>query len=337
MSKVRRVPIGAIVGSAALVGALFSACGGGHPSSTAGQKCPLTDLNPPNGRVPARPALAVKIDNSPQARPQYGLAASDVVYEQPVEGGLTRLIAIFQCHDANRIEPIRSARIADPDIVRQFGAHPLFAYAGGIDPSVAAVRSSPLIDVGTDRAPGAYRRDSTRSAPHNLTSSTEALYKAGSDHHASSTPPPPVFEFGPVPEGAQPATSVTIPYTASQVTWTWSAQDHAWLRSYAQGGAATMGEGGQVRATNVVVMKVVLHPSPYVEDATGAHQNLITLTGTGPAQVFRNGSVVNGTWSRPELGQKTRYLNANGQAIPLSPGTTWVELVPTTVTVTVGH
>ncbi|MBO0894842.1 MAG: DUF3048 domain-containing protein, partial [Acidimicrobiales bacterium] len=315
---------------------LLGACGGGHPSSTTGGRCPLTDLNPPNGGVPARPALAVKVDNSPQARPQYGLAATDVVYEQPVEGGLTRLIAIYQCRDTGRIEPIRSARIADPDIVRQFGPHPLFAYAGGIDPSVAAVRSSPLIDVGTDRAPGAYRRDSGRSAPHNLTSSTHALFQAGRDHHASSTPPPPVFEFGPVSQGAQPAASVRIAYTASEVSWTWSSQDHAWLRSYAAGGA-TMGEGGQVRATNVVVMKVVLHASPYVEDATGAHQNLLMLTGTGPAQVFRNGSVVSGTWSRPALGQKTRYLDAGGRAIALSPGNTWVELVPTTVAVTVGQ
>ena len=335
MSNFRGGPVGAIAVGAALLGALLSACGSG-PSTTAGNKCPLTDLSPPSGGVPARPALAVKVDNSPQARPQYGLAATDVVYEQPVEGGLTRLIAIYQCRDTGRIEPIRSARIADPDIVRQFGAHPLFAYAGGIEPSVAAVRSSPLLDVGTDRAPGAYHRESTRAAPHNLTSSTDALYKAGRDHGASSTPPQPVFEFGPVPEGAQPAASVRIPYTASDVTWTWSSQEHAWLRSYAQGGAAGMGEGGQVRATNVVVMKVEERASPYVEDATGAHQNLLTLTGTGPAQVFRNGSVINGTWSRSALNQKTRYLNGSGQSIPLSPGATWVELVPTTVAVSVG-
>jgi hypothetical protein len=328
----------AIVCSAALLGALLSACSGGHPSGTArsGQKCPLTDLDPPSGGVPARPALAVKVDNAAQARPQYGLAAVDVVYEVPVEGGLTRFIAIYQCRDTDRIEPIRSARIVDPDIVTQFGAHPLFAYAGGIEPAVAAVDSSSLIDIGTDRAPsGTYSRDSSRVAPHNLMSSTHALYKAGTASHASSTPPPPVFTFGSLPEGAQPAVSVRIPYAASDTTWTWNASDHAWLRSYAEGGAATMGEGGQIRATNVIVMKVVMYASPYVEDATGAHENLLTLTGSGPAQVFRDGAVVNGTWSRPALSDKTRYLDAGGQPIPLRPGATWIELVPTTVAVTV--
>jgi hypothetical protein len=107
------------------------------------------------------------------------------------------------------------------------------------------------------------------------------------------------------------------------------------LRSYAQTGEATMGEGGRVKATNVIVMKVVEFASPYVEDPTGTRQNLLTLTGTGPAQIFRDGSVVNGTWSRPTLSEKTQYLDTSGQPIHLHPGTTWVELVPTTVTVNV--
>jgi hypothetical protein len=258
------------------------------------------------------------------------------VYEVPVEGGLTRFIAIYQCRDTDRIEPIRSVRIVDPEIVSQFGAHPLFAYAGGIAPAVAAVESSSLIDIGTDRAPsGTYSRDSGRSAPHNLKSSTHALYQAGTARHAAPTPPPPVFAFGSLLQSAQPATSVRIPYPASDTTWTWSAGVHAWLRSYAEGGAATMGEGGQVKATNVIVMKVVMYASPYVEDATGAHENLLMLTGSGPAQVFRDGEVVNGTWSRPALSDKTRYLDNSGQPIALRAGATWVELVPTTVAVTV--
>jgi Protein of unknown function (DUF3048) C-terminal domain len=96
-----------------------------------------------------------------------------------------------------------------------------------------------------------------------------------------------------------------------------------------------MGEGGQIKATNVIVMKVVEYASPYVEHPTGAHQNLLTLTGSGPAQVFRGGSVVDGTWSRPGLSDKTRYLDVAGQPIPLRPGTTWIELVPSTLTVSV--
>jgi hypothetical protein len=320
---------------------LFSACGGGHAASTSsttvhpGEKCPLTDLSPPGGHVPARPALAVKVDNSAAARPPFGLSTADVIYEEPVEGGLTRFVVIYQCRDAARIEPVRSARIIDPAIVGQFGAHPLFGYAGGIQPAVAAIESSSLIDVGTARAPEAYKRDPDRSAPHNLTTSTAALYAAGQAQHASYEPPPPAFSFGSLIQGATPAASVHIAFPASGLTWTWQPGSQLWLRSYAQTGPAELGEGGQLTASNVIVMKVVMYPSPYVEDATGAHENLLILTGSGPAEVFRDGATITGRWSRPDLTQNTQYLDSAGQAITLAPGATWVELVPTTVAVDV--
>jgi hypothetical protein len=291
---------------------------------------------PSGGQVPKRPALAVKVDNLPEARPQYGLATADVTYEEPVEGGLTRFIVIYQCRDAARIQPIRSARIIDPDIVRQFGAHPLFAHAGGIQPALAAVAASPLIDVGTDHAPaGTYQRDPTRSAPHNLLSSTSLLYAAGLARHAPMVAPSPVFSYGLTSPEAAPAASVHIPYTYSDVRWTWTTSAQSWSRSYATSGAAMQAEGGQITAANVIIMKVVLHPSPYVEDPTGAHENLLTLTGSGSAQVLRNGAIVDGTWQRASLTDKTRYVDAAGHVIPLSPGNTWIELVPTTIGVTV--
>jgi hypothetical protein len=83
----------------------------------------------------------------------------------------------------------------------------------------------------------------------------------------------------------------------------------------------------------VVVEKVVIYPSPYVEDATGTHENLLVLTGSGPVEVFRNGAVISGIWVRPDLSRPAELLNSQHQVIPLNPGPTWVELVPTTVPV----
>jgi hypothetical protein len=337
-------------GFGALAG-LLGACGSHHAANKAAAtttttsstttapvpaKCPLTDESPPGGRVPSRPALAVKVDNLPAARPQYGLAGADVVYEEPVEGGLTRFIVIYQCRDAARIMPIRSARIIDPEIVRQFGAHPLFGYAGGIQPAVDAVAASPLVDVGIYHAPPtAYRRDPTRTAPQNLYSSTSTLYEVGVARNAPQQAPPPVFTYGPLPPGAAPAGQVHIPYPFSDVTWTWESAAKTWSRSYGTSEPASQAEGGHVTAANVIVMTVVLFPSQYVEDPTGAHENLLTLTGSGPTRIFRGGSVVSGTWNRPTVTATTRYLDAAGHVIPLSPGTTWVELVPTTIATTV--
>ena len=97
--------------------------------------CPLTGLAPRDGHVPQRAALAVKVENLAQARPQWGLDAADIVFEEPVEGGITRFIAVYQCHVTSRIEPVRSARFVDIDILRPLG-HILFAYSGAIQPVV---------------------------------------------------------------------------------------------------------------------------------------------------------------------------------------------------------
>lgn len=346
------IRLAAIASAASLA---LVACGGsshkavGHPRTqvtsptTAAHRaaapptCPLTGQAPPGGKVPQRPALAVKVENTPAARPQYGLVDADVVYEEPVEGGITRFIAIYQCHDASRIEPVRSGRLMDPDVVRQYGAHPLFAYAGAIPWVVTKIDNSSLIDVGIYRAGNAFWRDNSRSAPHNLVASTASLYAAGAAQHAPAVPPAPVFSYGALPAGATPAGAVSIGWTAAgqAVNWTWSAARGVWYRSYPGYGPASIGEGGQIAAANVVVMKAVMYATPYVEDATGAHENSMILTGSGAAQVFRNGVVINGSWKRPSLATNTQLLTAGGRPIALNPGPTWVELVPTTVGVSV--
>jgi len=250
------------------------------------------------------------------------LGTADVVYEQPVEGGITRFIAIYQCQDAPRIEPVRSARLMDPDVLRQFGTHPLFAYSGAAPPVAAKVDASPLIDVGVNRAPSAYFRDPARQAPHNLVSSSTALYAAGVAQHAPATPPAPVFHYGPLPDHSQ-AAAVHIAFPSSDLTWTWQSHAAQWARSYSDTGVASLGGGGHIAAANVVVLRLTLS------------QGEVVLTGSGPAQVFRQGAVVNGSWRRPSLSDLTQLVNAAGQTIPLTPGQTWVELVPTNVNVTV--
>ena len=108
--------------------------------------CPLTGLPAPGGIVPQRPAMAVKIDNYPAARPQSGIDKADVVFEEPVEGGITRFAAVFQCQDAPLIGPVRSARNIDIGILGQLG-NPLLAHVGGINPVLANIDASPLVNV----------------------------------------------------------------------------------------------------------------------------------------------------------------------------------------------
>ncbi len=296
--------------------------------------CPLSGRPAPGGHVPARPALAVKIDNLAPGRPQTGLSKADILYEEPVEGGITRFIAIFQCQGAPVVEPVRSGRLIDPEILSQYGAHTLLGYAGAIAPAVAAIDASSLIDVGVNRAPlSAYWRDPHRASPHNLVTSTAGLWAAGAAEHAPAVAPPPPFLFGAVDPTCTPAVAVHIGYQYSDVTWTWVPKAGVWFRSYADTGPATLGEGGQITTNNIIVMKVVMYPSQYVEDPVGSHENLLTLTGRGPLQVYRNGRLIAGTWVRPTLAATTSYLDQAGHPIAMEPGQTWIELVPTTVAV----
>ena len=283
------------------------------PSPTPPPVCPLTGVTLAHGAVPNRPALAVK-----------------VVYEEPVEGGITRFIVVYQCSNAARIEPIRSARLTDPDILDQFGT-PIFGYAGGVAKVEAKVHQRGLIDVNYEKAASAYHRDGSRSAPHNLYSSTQALYAAA---HTNGAPPAPVFTYSArPPAGALVARTVHLPFSgSSDVYWKWSVKKKAWLRSHGTV-PHTLSDGTQVQATNVVV-QVVKTVLTDITDANGMPSPEVIATGSGKAYVFRNGKVIVGTWSRSSLSDLTVFRDASGNQIPLAPGTTWVELLPNTIPVT---
>ena len=292
--------------------------------------CPLNGLPAPHGRVPHRAALAVKVENLPQARPQWGLDEADIVFEEPVEGGITRFIAVFQCHQAPRIEPVRSARIIDPAILEPLG-HILFAYSGAIQPVVARVDApgSLLEDVSAYKAPQAYWTDPTRYAPHNFESSTAALWAAARALHYRQTPPTPIFSYGHAVQGGTPAASVSIHFPLDVTTWTWDRRTGVYNRSYSDTGPGLLGDGRQITASNVVVMLMHEYVTQYSEDPLGAHEYGLIMRGSGPAWVFRDGAVFYGHWERPKLDHPYVFIEKkNGAVIRLTPGNTWEELVP---------
>jgi len=303
---------------------------GSSPSPTPPPICPLTGLAPKSGSVPDRSALAVKVENLPEARPQAGLGTADLIYEEPVEGGITRFIVVYQCTGAARIEPIRSARLTDPDILDQLGS-PIFGYAGGVAQVESKVKKRGLIDVNYEVAAGAYHRDPGRPAPHNLYSSTQALYAAA---HTHGSPPAPLFTYATrPPAGAVVARKVHLPFSgSSDVYWKWSPSKKVWLRFHGTV-PHQLSDGTQVSAKNVVV-QVVKTVLTDITDANGMPSPEVIATGTGKAYVFRNGKVIVGTWSRPALADVTKFLDASSNVIPLAPGNTWIELLPVTIPVT---
>ncbi len=291
--------------------------------------CPLTGTPAPGGKVPQRAAVAVKIENLPEARPQWGLDKADIVFEEPVEGGITRFIAVYQCQAAARIEPVRSGRLVDPQILEPLGRI-LFGYSGAIQPAINEIDSkrSLLEDVGADRFGNAYWRDPDRYAPHNLVTSTAALYAAARSVGYQQKPPTAIFSYGRPSPGGTPAAAINIDDPLDVTTWTWHRGTGVYYRSYSDTGPALQGDNVQITASNVVVMLVHEYPTPWPEDDTGALENELTLKGSGPAWVFRDGAQFYGRWERPLLDHPTVFYEANGTKVTLSPGGTWVELVP---------
>lgn len=292
--------------------------------------CPLTGEPAPHGVVPDRPALAIKVENAPEARPQTGLNDADVVFEEPVEGGYTRFIAVYQCAQSPRVGPVRSGRTTDPDVLVQFG-RPILGYAGAVQPVTDAITRAGLIDVNYIVAARAYTRDDARVAPHNLYTTTRALYRAARAHEGA---PAPVFGYDPeVTTKAKRVGSAHLPFSSvSDVHWSWSGKRDVWLRSHGAAPHETT-DGGQVSAKNVVVLSVEVRPG-HILDAAGNPSPVVTLTGSGPAYVLRDGRMIRATWERERLADVTGLLARDGSEIALAPGRTWVELLPSDIEVT---
>ncbi|HZD69586.1 MAG TPA: DUF3048 domain-containing protein [Actinomycetes bacterium] len=307
-------------------GSRAAAPGSSTTSSTAPVTFPLTGLPTGGAAIAARPALSVKIDNIGAARPQAGLNTADIVVEEPVEGGLTRLFATWQSKDAGQIGPVRSARPVDALLLRQLGPS-LFAFAGASAGVLQVVRrdsGATLIDPSS--APDAFQRASGRSAPHNTFSSTAALYAAGRRAAAKLAPPRAFLTFAATPSGA--ATPVRVARMtfsqAARAAWQWNGS--AFVR-YQNGTLDRLTDGNAVSATNVVVMRVAVRPGANV-DVLGHPTPDPVLTGTGRVWIMRDGKVVEGTWRRVGVGSPVELVGADGKPLPLRPGRTWIELLP---------
>lgn len=281
---------------------------------------PLTGLPITDEALAARPALVVKIDNHPDARPQSGLNAADIVFEENVEG-YTRFAVVFQSQDADPVGPIRSGRTQDVDLLGSLDK-PLFAWSGGNPNVTRAIRESDLVELNPTNAgsQGGFFRSRDRENPHDLYASTPKLYTFTP---VFAPPPPQQFTYraeGEAFNGEESRGVDLVMEGGLRVNWTWDAESARYLRS--QGGNKhNDADLGQVDAANVVVIEVQYLPSP--ADSRSPEGQTI---GTGTAYVFTGGVVVRGTWSRADRLVPFTLTDEDGNVIGITPGRTWVEL-----------
>jgi len=284
---------------------------------SSGGRSPLSGR--PNANGNNRPALVVKIDNVPRARPQAGINDADVVYVELVEGGVTRYAAVFHSEEVSTVGPVRSMRTTDINLLRPLNK-PLFANSGGNARTTRAINDSPLVNIGhATSAGGAYYRNNNRPAPHNLFTSTAALRRAGGTSGGS---PPELFTIRrpgtALANTATASTGVRVSYRNTSVSYTWDGS--GWARS--QDGAATVDTAGVRVAPETVVVQF----TPYGVSPADRNSPEANTVGSGKAWIYTEGVLIRGSWSKPTANSVTLYRDSEGNEIQLLPGRIWVEL-----------
>lgn len=321
------VPVTAAAVAAAL--SLAACSGTAHtaavkttPTTTAAS-APTTSPTSSSGLVPLQggPVLAVKIDNTSRARPRIGLQQADVVYVEPVEGGLTRLLAVFSRTMPAEVGPVRSARESDVELVANYGRVAL-AYSGGSPYTRRVLDRGRQVNLSNDASGEGFRRERSRPAPYNVIGNTERLLARAGD---SAKPKDVGFRFGPASPGGRKATSVSARWPSSRVSLVWDAKRKQYLVT-TDGKPDLDPKGRQYGAATVVVQHVSTRLSAN-RDVNGVATPVVTLTGKGKAVVLRGGKAWSGSWARTSATAPTT-LTAGGKPIALAPdGPVWVLLV----------
>lgn len=296
----------------------------------------LTGLTLVDEWVRSRPVVAVKFDNvEGKSTPQVGIGAAEVVYEVPVEGQVTRFLALFQSVDASPIGPIRSARGSEIGLLEELN-RPLFAWHGANALLDSHVRGSTVVPRSFDDVPHLYYRDGNRKQPYNSFALGTADIRATAPE-GSTGPERPILRFAqpgevvPSPH-AVPVSTVHVAFPpafggpggrATPVRFEWDGS--RWLRFQAGHPHVDGGAGGQIAVENVIVRFTNALDSGTVDQA-GSRVPTAEVVGEGVAWVFSAGKVVGGTWHKPDNATPTTYRDIDGNEIVLTPGKTWIAL-----------
>ncbi|MFJ6983292.1 MULTISPECIES: DUF3048 domain-containing protein [unclassified Streptomyces] len=315
--------------AAALATVLAAGCtsGGGPADDSRGSTPPpgrtaTADPTPstaPSPTAAAGQVLAVKIDNVRAARPQTGLDAADVVYVEQVEGGLSRLMAVFATKLPKTVGPVRSARESDLELLRQFD-RPVLAFSGAQGKLLPLIDREPLEAVTPEDTDGVYFRGRDKASPHNLYLRPGRLLDEAPGAAALTTG----FRHGPAPAGGNPAKERTVRFPSARFTFTWSARAKGWELT-TDGTPTRVTDGRRLAPATVVVQYVKIRRSAY-HDSLGNRTPYTETVGTGRAEVLRDGRSYPARWRRPAATDGTDFTAPDGTPLPFAQGQVWVVL-----------
>jgi hypothetical protein len=292
---------------------------------------PLTGLEVDDPSVLHRRPLLVRIGNDPVARGvQAGLGQADVVYEDIMDGwGVTRYTAVFLSQDPEMIRPIRSARLINIQLAPQFDG--ALAHSGASDEIRWRISQSPFVDLDEffhsdpyTYGPGDWRTRLYTSGPrlrdYLKSEGLEKDVKLQGWHFDETSP-----------DSGTPAQEVYIPYPNGAVTWQYNAGTGLYERLVDGTRAVDANTGQQIAVANVIGFYTEHRKTDIVEDSLGSTAIDIVMMGEGPIQLFRDGVMIEGVWRRGDTFELTQFYDKAGNLLPLKPGQSWVEILPTNV------
>lgn len=273
---------------------------------------PLTGIGAP----PSGPIIGVKVDDTDNGRPPIGLDQADVIYIEQVEGGLTRMLAVFGTHKPV-VEPVRSVRASDSELLRQYGKVVLVASGGG-GLSIPTLDASGLVGVINDRGGPGFSRDYNRPAPYNLSIDLAAVSKAvkadGSRNVGFTW-----NRLDPRLAKAKAGLAVNATVGATSVTYKWDPKSFRYRRTIF-GNPLRTAAGNPIATANVLVQfgQVIADPSDV--DVVGNVSHYTKTVGSGRAVLFRSGKRIEGKWKRAKADQPTVFTDLAGKVLLFAPG-----------------
>jgi hypothetical protein len=271
------------------------------------------------------PILVVKVDDTPAAHPQAGLESADIVYIEQVEGGLTRLAAVFSSQIPNVIGPVRSARISDIEILEQFG-RVAFAYSGAQSKLLPVIAAANLENLGAQRqSKSIYANDPLRTPPTAMMLQAQTLMeKVKSENLPIASSKNVGWSFAESFDSGIPISSAKVSWPANSYTATWSQEEERWLLSV-NGAADLAASGYHLGPTTFAIQLVSITPSEY-HDKVGGVTPYSATVGSGRGYILRDGKYIPALWNRPTGLSGTSWKTTEGEEIPFSAGQVWIAL-----------
>lgn len=273
--------------------------------------------------------IAVMIDNHNQAWPQAGLNQAYLVYEVVVEGGETRLMALFKGVTVDKIGPVRSSRHYFLDYAMENDA--IYAHYGWSPQAESDIKQYNINNLnGITESETTFWRVKDKSAPHNAVTSTTALLNAAkAKGYKTKSSKKSVLNYVTDEvklENGQSATSVTIPHSTLQtVKYEYDEQNQVYKR-YARNKAQTDWDTGDNITTKNII--VTFCDNYTLDDSENKGRQGLRNIGTFDGFYITNGKAIKIKCIKEARNTQTKYEDLQGNEIQVNDGNTWINICP---------